>query len=209
MFDIGGWELLVIGALALIVVGPKDLPRLVRQVGLWVGKARKLAREFQSGMEEVAREAELDELKKVSTDLDRDMRQLNSETKRSLNAQAASGQAAQSRSASAGGAGRQTTGASAAASAGGATPGAAAANAAPQSASLGEASSGAARRMAGFEPGAPARANSATTRANGAASEASTRRSALDDVESDEDLLDGFERAVRSRDYATRSGDDG
>lgn len=66
MFDIGGWELLVIGALALIIVGPKDLPRMVRSVGQWVAKARGLAREFQSGMEEAARDADLHDLKKAT-----------------------------------------------------------------------------------------------------------------------------------------------
>lgn len=65
MFDLGGWELFLVAALALIVVGPKDLPKLVRNVGRWVAKARGLAREFQSGMEEAARDADLDELKKI------------------------------------------------------------------------------------------------------------------------------------------------
>lgn len=59
MFDIGGWELLVIAALALIVVGPKDLPKLIRSVGQWVGRARKLASDFQRGMDNAAREADL------------------------------------------------------------------------------------------------------------------------------------------------------
>lgn len=66
MFDIGAWELLIIGALALIVVGPKELPRLVRSVGKWVHKARSMAREFQRGMEEAAREADLDDLKNIT-----------------------------------------------------------------------------------------------------------------------------------------------
>lgn len=66
MFDIGGWELLVIGALALIIVGPKDLPRMVRSVGQWVGKARGLAREFQTGMEQAARDADLEDVAKAA-----------------------------------------------------------------------------------------------------------------------------------------------
>ncbi|MEL6279302.1 MAG: Sec-independent protein translocase protein TatB [Pseudomonadota bacterium] len=66
MFDIGGWEILLLAALALIVVGPKDLPSLVRNVGRWVAKARGLAREFQQGMEEAARDAELDDIRKVA-----------------------------------------------------------------------------------------------------------------------------------------------
>ena len=60
MLDIGMLELFVIGALALIVVGPKELPGLLRTVGQFVAKARGMAREFQSSMEDAAREADLD-----------------------------------------------------------------------------------------------------------------------------------------------------
>ena len=60
MLDIGMLELFVIGALALIVVGPKELPGLLRTVGQFAAKARGMAREFQSSMEEAAREADLD-----------------------------------------------------------------------------------------------------------------------------------------------------
>lgn len=59
MFDIGFMEVLVIGALALIVVGPKELPGLLRTVGQFTGKARAMAREFQRTMEDAAREADL------------------------------------------------------------------------------------------------------------------------------------------------------
>ncbi|MFV0473764.1 MAG: Sec-independent protein translocase protein TatB [Pikeienuella sp.] len=59
MPDIGFMELVVIGALALIVVGPKELPGLLRTVGQFVGKARGMAREFQRTMEEAARESDL------------------------------------------------------------------------------------------------------------------------------------------------------
>ncbi|MEM7544730.1 MAG: Sec-independent protein translocase protein TatB [Pseudomonadota bacterium] len=59
MLDIGFLEIVVIGALALIVVGPKDLPGLLRTVGQFVGKMRTMAREFQSTMDEAAREADL------------------------------------------------------------------------------------------------------------------------------------------------------
>ncbi len=65
MLDIGMVEMLVIGAVALIVVGPKELPRLVRTVGQWVGRARSLARDFQRGMEDAARSADMDDLRKV------------------------------------------------------------------------------------------------------------------------------------------------
>ena len=65
MFDIGGLELLVVAAVALIVVGPKELPVLVRNVGRWVSRARQMAREFQQGMEDAAKEADVDELRQI------------------------------------------------------------------------------------------------------------------------------------------------
>jgi sec-independent protein translocase protein TatB len=61
---IGGLEILVIGLLALIVVGPKDLPLLMRKVGRAMGKARAMANEFRSSFDEMARQSELDELRK-------------------------------------------------------------------------------------------------------------------------------------------------
>jgi len=64
MFDLGWTELLVIGIVALIVVGPKDLPVLFRNVGRWVGKARGMAREFSSAMNEAADQAGVNEIKK-------------------------------------------------------------------------------------------------------------------------------------------------
>jgi len=60
MFDIGGWEFLIIIIVALVVIGPKDLPAAIRNVSGWVRKARELAREFQSGLNDIARETELD-----------------------------------------------------------------------------------------------------------------------------------------------------
>lgn len=65
MLDIGFMEILVIGALALIVVGPKDLPGLLRSVGQYAGKARGMAREFQRTMEDAAREADLGDVADV------------------------------------------------------------------------------------------------------------------------------------------------
>jgi sec-independent protein translocase protein TatB len=67
MFDIAWSEFLVIGAVALVVIGPKDLPKVLKTVGAMVAKARGLAREFQSGLDDMIRESELDELRKSVT----------------------------------------------------------------------------------------------------------------------------------------------
>jgi len=68
MFDIGWQEIFIIGLLAIIVVGPRDLPRAIKTISMWVKKARGLAREFQSGLDDVTREIELDDLKKSITE---------------------------------------------------------------------------------------------------------------------------------------------
>jgi sec-independent protein translocase protein TatB len=64
MFDIGWSEMVVIMLVALVVIGPKDLPRLARTVGQWAAKGRAMAREFQRSLEDMAREAELDDVKR-------------------------------------------------------------------------------------------------------------------------------------------------
>jgi sec-independent protein translocase protein TatB len=64
MFDIGWSEMAVIMLVALVVIGPKDLPRLARTLGQWVAKGRSMAREFQRSLEDMAREAELDDVKR-------------------------------------------------------------------------------------------------------------------------------------------------
>ncbi|MCH7487562.1 MAG: twin-arginine translocase subunit TatB, partial [Proteobacteria bacterium] len=64
MFDIGWQELFIIAVLAIIVVGPKDLPQALRMVTKWLKKARSMAREFQSGIDDMVREAELDDVKR-------------------------------------------------------------------------------------------------------------------------------------------------
>jgi len=73
LFDIGWSELLLIGVVALIFIGPKDLPRALRVAGYWVGRARTLSREFQSSVDQMIREAELDEMReqlKKATEFD-------------------------------------------------------------------------------------------------------------------------------------------
>lgn len=72
MFDIGWSELLVIGIVALVVIGPKELPGVLRSVGQMVGKLRRMAGEFQGQFQEALREAELDSLKKGFTDFTED-----------------------------------------------------------------------------------------------------------------------------------------
>ncbi len=62
MFDIGGWEFLAIVILAIVIIGPKDLPAAVRAVSLWARKARALAGDFRSGLDDLAREVELDQV---------------------------------------------------------------------------------------------------------------------------------------------------
>ena len=65
MFDLGWSELAVVALIALIVVGPKELPQILRTAAHWMRKARSLAREFQSSVDDMVREAELDEAKKT------------------------------------------------------------------------------------------------------------------------------------------------
>ena len=64
MFDIGWSEFVVIAIVALIAIGPKELPGVLRMVGQWMGKARKMAAEFQGQFQEAMREAEMADLKK-------------------------------------------------------------------------------------------------------------------------------------------------
>jgi sec-independent protein translocase protein TatB len=64
MFDIGWGEFLVIGVVALIAIGPKELPAVLRTVGQWMTKMRRLASEFQGQFHEAIREAEMADLKK-------------------------------------------------------------------------------------------------------------------------------------------------
>jgi sec-independent protein translocase protein TatB len=64
MFGVDSSELAVVAILALIFIGPKDLPKVMRTVGYWVGRVRGMARHFTSGIENMVREAELEEMEK-------------------------------------------------------------------------------------------------------------------------------------------------
>ena len=64
MFDIGWSEMLVLAVVTILVVGPRDLPRMLRTVGQFVGKARRMAGEFQRQFNDALKEAELDDVKK-------------------------------------------------------------------------------------------------------------------------------------------------
>ncbi|OYW87716.1 MAG: twin arginine-targeting protein translocase TatB [Hyphomonas sp. 32-62-5] len=66
---IGFSELLLIGLAALIIIGPKDLPMMMRKLGQIMGKGRRMAREFQAAFDDIARQSELDELKKEIQEL--------------------------------------------------------------------------------------------------------------------------------------------
>src|ERR1700694_3158338 len=69
MFDIGWGELVVIGIVALIAIGPKELPGVLRSLGQWMGKIRRMANEFQGQFQEAMREAEMADLQKQADDL--------------------------------------------------------------------------------------------------------------------------------------------
>ena len=72
MFDLGWQEFLLVALVAVVVVGPKDLPRVVRTVSQWIRKARSVASEFQGSLEEMAREADLDDVRKQVQSVSRD-----------------------------------------------------------------------------------------------------------------------------------------
>lgn len=75
MFDIGWSELLLIGVVALVVIGPKDLPKALKALGFWMRKARQISGEFRASLDQMVREAELDEVRqqvKQATEIDLD-----------------------------------------------------------------------------------------------------------------------------------------
>lgn len=65
MFGIDSGEILIIALVALVVIGPKDLPRAMRTIGNWVGRARGMAKHFRSGIDTMMREAELEDMEKA------------------------------------------------------------------------------------------------------------------------------------------------
>ncbi len=71
MFEIGGTELLLIAIVALLVIGPKELPNALRQVGKFTGKARAMTRHLRSGFDEMMRQAEIEEMEKQWQDHNR------------------------------------------------------------------------------------------------------------------------------------------
>ena len=64
MFDVGASELLMIVIVAIVVIGPKDLPRALRTAGKWIGKVRRTSNHFRAGVETMIREAEMEEMEK-------------------------------------------------------------------------------------------------------------------------------------------------
>lgn len=64
MFDIGASELLLIVIVAIVVIGPKDMPLALRTAGRWMGKIRRVSGHFRSGIETMIREAELEEMER-------------------------------------------------------------------------------------------------------------------------------------------------
>jgi sec-independent protein translocase protein TatB len=88
MFDIGWSELLIIGVVALLVLGPEELPKAMRKAGQWAAKARNMARHFQSGIDEMVRQSELDDLRKqlreTQTAIKKDITGLQADVRSSL-----------------------------------------------------------------------------------------------------------------------------
>src|SRR5665213_3698576 len=69
MFEIGWSEILLVAIVAIVVIGPKDLPRVMRTVGQWTGKMKRMGREFQNQFNEALREAELEDVRKDIADI--------------------------------------------------------------------------------------------------------------------------------------------
>ena len=87
MFDVSWTELMVVGVVALLVVGPKELPALLRTIGRYVGMIKHQAAEFRAQFEEAMRESELEQLKKEVESAGRDMAATVSDAKHSVEAE--------------------------------------------------------------------------------------------------------------------------
>lgn len=85
MLDIGWWELLVVGMVALVVVGPKELPTLLRTIGRYVGMAKRQADEFRSQFDDALRESEFNDLRDEMNELKSDMTSSLDEAQQSIN----------------------------------------------------------------------------------------------------------------------------
>ena len=83
MLDLGMTEIILIGVVTLIVVGPKDLPKMLRTMGQYTGKMRGMAREFKRSMDDAAREADLAEFKDIQKSLD-DVKAIGSDAARAV-----------------------------------------------------------------------------------------------------------------------------
>jgi len=92
MFDVSFWELLIIGAIALVVVGPERLPRLVRTLGLWAGRARA---SFQSIRDEVEREVNAEGLRETRDAVKRKAQETEREVNDTVNSAHASAKSAE------------------------------------------------------------------------------------------------------------------
>jgi sec-independent protein translocase protein TatB len=86
MFEIGWSELLVIAIVAIVVIGPKDLPRVMRTVGQWAGKMKRMSREFQNQFNEALREAELEDVRKDVEEIGKGLREDVTRTSQEINA---------------------------------------------------------------------------------------------------------------------------
>jgi len=84
--SLGFQEIVLLGVLALVVVGPKDLPLMLRKLGRWTAKLRGMAQEFRTGFDELARQAELDELKREVDALRRTTSDIGRDVQREWNA---------------------------------------------------------------------------------------------------------------------------
>ena len=73
MFDVGASELLVIVIVAILVIGPKDMPRALRAAGKWIGKMRRMSNHFRAGIDEMVRQAEIEDMEKQWADRNKEI----------------------------------------------------------------------------------------------------------------------------------------